>query len=88
MRQGFTKEERKQLENKIEAVDGAIEKLVEFLREKHERAEEWMEGRSEKWLEGDRGQEFEDWLNELDFKIDEVENLRSEIDLEGFDDLL
>jgi hypothetical protein len=88
MRKGFTKAERKQLEDQIAKIDDALEKLAELLREKHQRAEEWSEERSEQWFDSDNGQEFEDWMNELDFKIDQVEDLRSEIDLESFEEVL
>jgi len=88
MKKGFTQIEKQQLQQHLENIDSSLDLLVEFLREKHERAEEWVMDRSERWIDSDKSQEFEDWLNELDFKTDQVEDLKSEIDLESFEEVL
>jgi len=88
MKKGFTKLERKDLEKHLEGIDSAIDALLEFLREKHQKAEEWIDERSESWFDSDNGLEFEDWVGELDFKIDELENLKDELSLEAMEDVL
>ena len=88
MRKGFTKKERAELEIKIGAAQSAIELPVEFMREKHELADEWMSERSEAWFETESCEDFETWVNELDFKIDEIENLKDEIDIDSLEDIL
>ena len=88
MKKGFTKAEIKQLEAHIESIDSAIDTLLEFLKEKHQKAEEWIDERSEAWFDSDNGQEFEEWAGELEFKIDDIETIKTEIDIESFEDLL
>jgi uncharacterized protein YukE len=88
MRKGFTKKDQEVLERKCESAESALDMVIEQLREKLESAQEWMEERSEVWWEGDSAQEFEDWVNELEFKIDELENLKDEINFESMEDIL
>ena len=88
MKKGFTKAEIKQLEAHIESIDSAIDTLLEFLKEKHQKAEAWIEDRSEAWFDSDNGQEFEEWAEELEFKINDIETIKTEIDIESFEDLL
>ena len=88
MRKGFTKRELKNLEEKCENAESALDAVIEQLREKLEAAQEWMDDRSETWWESDSAQEFESWTNELEFKIDELENLKEEISFESMEDIL
>ena len=88
MRKGFTKAEKEIFETKLGEIDSAIDSLIEFIREKHERADEWMSERSEAWFESESCEIFEEWHNDLDFKIDELENFKSELDLDTFEEIL
>jgi len=88
MRKGFTKAERATLEEKIGNVDSAIDLLTEFMRERHVLAEEWMGERSEAWFETEKCEEFEAWVNELDFKIDEIEQLKDEISIDALEEII
>jgi uncharacterized protein YukE len=88
MRKGLTKRDQEALKSKCESAESALDMVIEQLREKLETAQEWMDERSEMWWEGDSAQEFEDWVNELEFKIEELENLKEEMSFESMEDIL
>lgn len=44
-----------------------------FVEEVKNAQQEYYDERSEKWQESDRGSEYQDWMNEWDIEIEEVE---------------
>lgn len=88
MKKGFTAKEKKQVKEYIGQIDTMFENLIEFLKTKHELAEEWAEERTDAWHESENGESFEEWVNELDFKIDELENQKEDYNIESFDEVL
>ena len=88
MKKGFTKAEIKAIEKHIAGIEGEIDKLIEFLTEKRDLAEEWAEDRCEGWDETENGEAFLDWISEIDDKIDMLEDIKSEVDMENLDDIL
>jgi len=82
MKKGLLQEDQKTVIQMVENIQSHFEKLIEFLREKHELAEEWASERSEKWQESQAADDFEEWVNDLDFKIDGIESLKDEIDID------
>jgi len=88
MKKGFTASEKKQFKKHLDDVKNSLDSIIEFLREKHEKAEDWAMERSLEWQDSDKSIEFSDWLGELDYKTDEIEDLKSDFDLDNFDEIL
>ncbi len=82
MKKGLVKQDQASVEKMVEDIQSSFEKLIEFLREKHELAEEWSSERSDKWQESQAADDFEEWLNDLDYKIDTIESLKDELDID------
>jgi soluble cytochrome b562 len=82
MKKGLLKPDQTAVEQMVENIQSNFEKLIEFLREKHELAEEWSNERSDKWQESQAAEDFEEWLNDLDYRIDTIESLKDELDID------
>jgi len=87
MKKGLLRADQTTVEHMVENIQSHFEKLIEFLREKHELAEEWTTERSDKWQESQAADDFEEWLNDLDFKIDSIESLKDEIDIDDIKEI-
>ena len=88
MIKGFTQLEIKELERRIAIIHGSFDALINQLKDKIDEAEIWVDDRSEKWQESEKGDDFQDWIRELDIKSDELETLKDEINIEFLEEIL
>ncbi len=88
MKVGMTKREQKEIEAKCEDAIAAIDSIIEHLTEKLETVQEWIDERTEAWHESERANEFDGWISDLEYKIDELEVIKDEISFEMMDAVL
>ncbi len=57
----------------------ALEALELELRSAHDKAEEYYYDRSDKWIDSERGEAYNSWTSDLDYKADEVETMKDDV---------
>ena len=62
-----------------EKASKALEALELELRSAHDKAEEYYYDRSDKWIDSEKGEAFNDWVSDLDYKADEVETMKDDV---------
>jgi hypothetical protein len=63
----------KTVKPKVEALNEAIGEANDFCIEVHSDMEAYQGEKSEKWQESDAGVEYQDWMDQWDGEIDEVD---------------
>ncbi len=61
------------IEEAVSSYNEAIAQASEFKEEVYSEAQEYYDERSEKWQESDKGQSYQEWIDEWEADLDEIE---------------
>jgi len=83
----LTKEQMAELESLKENAKEALESLSERLDELKEEAQDCHDDRSEQWQESEKADIYNDWIQEIESKSDEVNSVKDELESIDFDEI-
>jgi len=62
---------------KLVGIAEDLQALAEEVRVELEEKQEWFEGKSDKWQEGEKGEEWKYFFDEVEEFLDEIDNMSS-----------